>query len=90
MRRVGAFLKWDKDRWLSRTAVKGMKDMTAGAVEGRAAYAHRQAALRDDLLRSCQELWKPTERWMSTRVVDDGDSGAPRGSTSVDTSRGGR
>jgi len=79
MQWVRAFLEWDQDRWLSRTVGEGMKDMMAPAVEGHPAYAGCQAALHDDLLQSCRELWEPMDQWMSARVVDDEDSSASHG-----------
>lgn len=58
MRRVLQFWKWEVDGWMGRAEGTGFEDMSPAAVEGRRAYAFRQAAIRMSLIAHCSRAWK--------------------------------
>lgn len=71
MRRVIQFNSHMAATWRARAKVDGFKDMRSAAVEGRIAYASRQAAIRDDLVRFCQRTWQDVPRWLALKADDD-------------------
>jgi hypothetical protein len=55
MRRIVAFLEWERDIWMQRASTRTFqKDPDR---EGLSAYAKQQAALQDDMANSFKCLW---------------------------------
>ncbi|THH18698.1 hypothetical protein EUX98_g8912 [Antrodiella citrinella] len=60
MRRTLEYLKWDADLWRSRAAQRASDNpcLSAALLQGLAAYAEKQAIIRDTLARKFAKLWR--------------------------------
>lgn len=70
MRRVLVFWAWEATQWEIRGAVTGFADNSPEAVEGRKAYAMRQATIRRQMVRYCQSAWRDVPQYVSLGVED--------------------
>lgn len=65
MHRVLRFLNWERERWISRGSASNHRDtLSADVREGLSAYAHRQARIRDHLLKEFKLVWKPAPAYI--------------------------
>ncbi|KAG6836052.1 hypothetical protein H0H93_011949 [Arthromyces matolae] len=70
MRRILAFLMWDGNRWILRASVHIEGDRLVQ--EGRAAYAQSQAAVRFELRKKFELLWKEVPMVLQFFGMSDG------------------
>lgn len=66
MRRVLVFFEWQAEQWMVKgRAQAGFTDMSDAAIEGRSAYALRQASIRRAMAEFCRNTWKDLPEYMS-------------------------
>lgn len=75
MKRVIRFFEWQKGDWLAKADRKQWVTVSDAHFEGIRAYALRQIAVRESLIKHFEELWKdlPAHVALMRSAVDDPD-----------------
>jgi hypothetical protein len=72
MRRIVAFFAWQENEWKSRTNSFPSKSNNA-LVEGKVAYALRQANIRSQMVENFKDQWNVVEIHLTTTILDGRD-----------------
>lgn len=71
MRRVLVFWEWEADQWRKRAETVGFEEryMSPANIEGRMAYALRQALIRSNMIAYCRNAWKDVPTYASLTLT---------------------